>query len=116
VKAGAAVSFHQSSGKENVLMGAHSDTVFEIFRGKAQVESFDEDEEEGLYYGDIVDWPSNEFEGCADGWYWQHRRFSSGIDEGLGEAFGPLIGPFTTEAAAKAHQLANTCVHGAGRL
>jgi hypothetical protein len=92
-------------------MGAHTDIVFEIFECKAQIESFEEED-----YGDFIPWPSDEFKGCANGWYWQHRRFSSGIDDGLGEAFGPLIGPFATEAAAKSHQLAVTGVYGVGQL
>jgi hypothetical protein len=112
-------------------MAAHEHRLFRVRDGKiaGQIEEaadfceLDEDEwpldpdEWGQTQSRWIDYvdDSGEFAACADGWYWQWRRVRA--FEETGTTFGPLNGPFTGEAEARAHEANPANAHlGMGRL
>jgi hypothetical protein len=100
-------------------MAAHSDIVFQIMGGDVvrdddeDQDDWGEDEDDGEV-PDRAGGEESEFKDCADGWYWQHRRVRAYED--MGEAFGPLRGPFETEEEAEHDRKVNGAKYGCMRL
>jgi hypothetical protein len=108
-------------------MAAHSDVVFQIVGGDVVRDEDDwGDDEDQDDWGEDEDHgkapesqrraggEESEFKDCADGWYWQHRRIRACED--MGEAFGPLRGPFETEEEAEHDRKVNGATYGCMRL
>ena len=102
-------------------MAAHSDVVFQIVGGDVVRDEDDWGDDEDNWGEDEDDGEArapggeeSEFKDCADGWYWQHRRIRACED--MGEAFGPLRGPFETEEEAEHDRKVNGATYGCMRL
>jgi hypothetical protein len=81
--------------------------VFRIENGAAV--GIDNPEGDGYWEDD-----SEEPLGCADGWYWQHRRIRE--FEAMSTAMGALRGPFAMTAAEEEDVVMNSREMGVDRL
>jgi len=68
--------------------------------------------DEADWEGDEYEDDTNEFTRCPDGYYWQHRPVR--MLEVMGDAFGPIQGPFACYDEAKAHRDRHSSELGTG--